>query len=473
MSDAGSTNEQLDTVTRSDTNARSGTVNSTWTTRPSKLDGHIDLSDNTRPSEDISETPLNHDEDDELASLTKTRTSWRPNTRIKQELTKRKYAKYAGPKDDAPDEETGRTNADEQGGEAEHDMEQLKKAPTKTQNHLRRGQQKVIGILNPRRKQQIDEEGDTVIDVLYENQRGSWFFGKPLFSSNSLLNFDSASWTDQIHHPSPVDITNAQLPDPSWHWCWNRWYVDMSPDVDEQGWQYSFMFQNRFLWHGTHPWFHSFVRRRRWVRKRARGGMISVEDDADGMKKSQTGAHTRRLGADYFSVRAPQPGGPAASFVETAQSGPRKQDKADLEDFHSVQALLRKLKKLALDREKISAILEYIEQSGESLHDLADEVSVKITLSTHDSSNINPDPSRHVNVHVPALAAALTSSPDKHIRRTIVTRKRSSNRQGQGERSRRSRSKERSRASQDGVPQKCAGGRRPRVEKNGILVRSG
>lgn len=364
MSDAGSTNEPFNTVTRSDTNARSGTLNSTWTSRPSRLDGHIDLADNTRPSEDVSDAPLTHDEDDDLAALTQTRTSRRPVSRIKQELAKRKYAKYAGPKDtlEDPDEGNERTSTAKQGVGEEQ--------PT-NQNPLRRGQQKVIGILNPRVKQQVDEEGDTVLDVLYENQRGSWFFGKPLFSSNSLLNFDSASWTDSLHHPSPVDITNAQLPDPSWHWCWNRWYVDMSADVDEQGWQYSFMFQNRFLWHGTHPWFHSFVRRRKWVRKRARGGILSVDDDIDNMKKSHTGAHTRRLGADYFSIRAP----PAASFAETAQSGPiRKQNETDVEEYHNVQALLRKLKKLALDREKVSAILEYVEHSGESLHDLADEV---------------------------------------------------------------------------------------------------
>ena len=33
-------------------------------------------------------------------------------------------------------------------------------------------------------------DANAVIEVLYENQRGSFFFGIPLFSSRSLLNFD-------------------------------------------------------------------------------------------------------------------------------------------------------------------------------------------------------------------------------------------------------------------------------------------
>jgi hypothetical protein len=46
--------------------------------------------------------------------------------------------------------------------------------------------------------------------------------------------------------------------------------------VDEEGWEYSFFFRG-FVWHGTSPWFHSFVRRRRWIRLRRRR-----MDDIDG-----------------------------------------------------------------------------------------------------------------------------------------------------------------------------------------------
>lgn len=101
------------------------------------------------------------------------------------------------------------------------------------------------------------------IDVLYENQRGAWLCGLPLFSSASLLNFDPPAWRNGLGQASPVSVVDAQTPDPSWRWAWPTWYVDMSADVDEEGWQYSFMFRQKTSWHGSHPWFHSFVRRRR------------------------------------------------------------------------------------------------------------------------------------------------------------------------------------------------------------------
>ena len=112
---------------------------------------------------------------------------------------------------------------------------------------------------------------DTFINVLYENQRGSFFCGIPLYSSNSLLNFDPAGWQTSPFQDSPMNITNSQLPDPSWEWVWRTWYVDMSYDVDEEGWQYSLSFRTGIAWHGNHPWFHSFVRWRRWLRKRVKG----------------------------------------------------------------------------------------------------------------------------------------------------------------------------------------------------------
>src|ERR1700753_615986 len=74
----------------------------------------------------------------------------------------------------------------------------------------------------------------SAIDILYENQRGTFLCGLPFFSSASLLNFDPPPWVTETHAPSAVDITNAQVPDPSWEWDWKTWYVDMSRDVDEE-----------------------------------------------------------------------------------------------------------------------------------------------------------------------------------------------------------------------------------------------
>ncbi len=69
------------------------------------------------------------------------------------------------------------------------------------------------------------------IDVLYENQRGWFFFGIPLYSHSSLLNFDPAPWINKDGRDSAVNITNAQVPDPGWEWAWKSWYVDMSQRI--------------------------------------------------------------------------------------------------------------------------------------------------------------------------------------------------------------------------------------------------
>ncbi|KAJ9085141.1 hypothetical protein DSO57_1016818 [Entomophthora muscae] len=104
-------------------------------------------------------------------------------------------------------------------------------------------------------------------DVLYENQRGFYFLGIPKFSANLLNPLDPPAWCDRFGKGVSTDIQTYSLPDPTWEWVTDKWLVDMSGDVDPNGWQYAFRFRQR-NWRGDAKAFHNFVRRRRWIRLR-------------------------------------------------------------------------------------------------------------------------------------------------------------------------------------------------------------
>ncbi|KAF9427303.1 hypothetical protein BGZ94_005159 [Podila epigama] len=118
-----------------------------------------------------------------------------------------------------------------------------------------------------------EPEGDFVYEFLYQHQRGAFFLGTPKFSSKSLLPVDPDEWTDNRFEISAMDITNYELPDPSWEWVHKSWLVDMTSDVDEDGWEYAMTFHGS-PWHGNHEVLRSFARRRRWLRLRKRKGTM-------------------------------------------------------------------------------------------------------------------------------------------------------------------------------------------------------
>lgn len=204
---------------------------------------------------------------------------------------------------------------------------------------------------------------DSHIDILYENQRGWFVFGIPLFSSKALWNLklDQAPWVDAKYKPSAVNITNAQVPDPSWVWEWKSWYVDMSRDVDEEGWQYSLWFRGG-AWHGSHPWFHSFVRRRRWLRKRVKQKL-----------PPKTKENRERLFGETFSI--------GTTLARTSTLGPvslegSQRAPEEDEEIRDVGTLMARLKKSAIDREKIGFITKFIDEAGDELFYLADQVCI-------------------------------------------------------------------------------------------------
>lgn len=218
-------------------------------------------------------------------------------------------------------------------------------------------------------------EHDYEVDILYENQRGAFWCGIPLYSAKSLLNFDPAGWQTSNFQDSPVNITNAQVPDPTWEWAWRTWYVDMSHDVDEEGWEYSFSFQPSFSWHGSHPWFHSFVRRRRWLRKRVR-----VQPRKRGKKDDMKAAHM--LTAEYFTIHPNRDVSPDSIGMKTtgdkstyhSNTVDEAESEGDLVDITDVNALMTALKRARLDREKVAIITNFLENGGDELHYLAERM---------------------------------------------------------------------------------------------------
>lgn len=150
----------------------------------------------------------------------------------------------------------------------------------------------------------------------------------------------------------------------------------MSHDVDEEGWEYSFSFQPSFAWHGSHPWFHSFVRRRRWLRKR-----IKVRPQEENKKNDMKAAHM--LAAEYFTIHPKRDISPDSTGMRTTTDRStyysNTADEVDVDesfpDITDVNALMVALKKARLDREKVAALMNFMENGGDELYYLAERMT--------------------------------------------------------------------------------------------------
>jgi len=337
-------------------------------------DHAIDLVDTTKPA--VSQTSSTTDAEasaDVLARIG-SRSSINPRQpkgTLREELARRKYAKYQENRYNEGEGTGGLSNgenSDKETGTAKDD----KKKHTIREGRLRDRVPFRSKKPAKARKQQQDYE----VDILYENQRGSFFCGIPLYSSKSLLNFDPSPWQTADFKDSPVNITNAQVPDPTWVWAWRSWYVDMSHDVDEEGWEYSFSFRQGFSWHGAHPWFHSFVRRRRWLRKRVKIHPHTLH----GAKGSMKNAHM--LNSDYFTIHATRDRSRASSVDGTVTnrssyvSSNYVESDTDRDDgeITNVADLMRRLRKATVDRTKVEALKSFLEHGDEELVYLPDHM---------------------------------------------------------------------------------------------------
>lgn len=345
-------------------------------------DHAINLIDTTRPKEEQRETSDN-------GSLTATdggnglgRQSIKGQGALRKELARRKYAKYQQSKEDDGGGPT------ESGSEAGNSIAQDSRP---SQEIDRTGRRRYKVPFRSKKKAAKASKGETsFIDVLYENQRGSFFCGIPLYSSNSLLNFDPSPWQTANFQDSAVNITNFQLPDPSWMWDWKTWYVDMSHDVDEEGWEYSFSFNKAYSWHGNHPWLFSFARRRRWLRKRVKINAHPAEE-----KKKGRIDQAHLLNQDYFTIHAPRRDRSRDSSVDRSTTNwssymnGRDHDSDDeqhLEEIINITELMKALRRARVDREKIAAVKAFLDHGSDELFYLADSIPEIMSMFVYQTS---------------------------------------------------------------------------------------
>jgi len=166
--------------------------------------------------------------------------------------------------------------------------------------------------------------------------------------------------------------------------------VDMTSDVDEEGWEYSFSFSPAFAWHGNHVWFHSFVRRRRWLRKRVKLPQRGMNATGDPYGSTDDGSVTRAghgMNSDYFTIHSRgnrdswRAGGShkRKSALEGGSWGGTDNESEHELEVKDVATLMRVVKTARLDREKIEAIMKFVEDGGDEVVYLAEKVSIRET----------------------------------------------------------------------------------------------
>jgi hypothetical protein len=219
------------------------------------------------------------------------------------------------------------------------------------------------------KKARPHKKPEYAIDILYENQRGGFLCGIPLFSAQALGSLDPGPWTNAALKPSASDITNAQVPDPSWQWAWKDWTVNQGDGVDEDGWEYSFAFTKRFSWHGPHAW-NSFVRRRAWIRKRVKkhhGYQDETQMQSDGYFTIQPASTRSRS-------RASSGDGSQRNRLSMQSSKRGMEIEEIIGDIEDITTLLHVLRSCRIDREKMEAVENFIEHGEEELHHLQERM---------------------------------------------------------------------------------------------------
>lgn len=201
--------------------------------KPADYDHEIALVDHTRtppkadtpdsqaPTERISSSP-----DSPAASRQDSTAPLNPKHPLRGKIMRRKYVKYQNRQ---LEEHTGSdVTDDEQPLEAEPDAEAT------DGDGEERCRPRTAGSRTDKKPDKKAEEPESVIDILFENQRGLMLCCcMPLFSSKALGNLDPSPWTNSAQKTSITDTTTAQCPDPSWEWVWKDWSINKTPEVSK------------------------------------------------------------------------------------------------------------------------------------------------------------------------------------------------------------------------------------------------
>ncbi|KAI1123964.1 hypothetical protein F5Y10DRAFT_250719 [Nemania abortiva] len=221
------------------------------------------------------------------------------------------------------------------------------------------------------------EEPETEIDILYENQRGGFLCGIPLFSSAALGNLDPPAWTNFAHKPSPTDIHTAQVPDPSWQWAWPDWRINHDDQIqaDGDGWEYSFMFSKKFSWHRP-KWYNSFVRRRAWIRRRVKIQIGYQTMDEHAMNPAYFTVSAKQRDPSPFATTSEveRPSMDRQSWGSRGASRiSRERSRGDMDsslvppEVRTTEDLMTILRQSRIDRERLEAVENYINNCTDDL----------------------------------------------------------------------------------------------------------
>lgn len=209
------------------------------------------------------------------------------------------------------------------------------------------------------------DQADSVIDILFENERGGFLCGIPLFSAKALGNLDPAAWTNHLGKASATNPSNAQVPDPSWRWVWKDWSINKEDNVDEDGWQYSFAFSKKFSWHRG-SWWNSFVRRRAWTRKRVKKPPRQAEREVSVLSAAYFSVHSAH---DEHATQQRTLNNDAASDRRDLKELVLKEIEDDLvkDGISDITRLMDVLRFSRIDRQKMEAVESFIKHGEDDL----------------------------------------------------------------------------------------------------------